>query len=95
MGAEERRTFAPSKTRSEAQRSCLRVSCQYLNRLLGKKGNTFHAAQSKPPFRRYTPDLTPARVRFVCHIQNLRAQVLRALALQRNLSEGELVCRNI
>lgn len=68
---------------NDAQRMHLRVSCQYIDKLLGEIEGIIRAPESKSPFPRYVDDLAPARTRVAEHyIQRIRAQLLRTLEWQ-------------
>lgn len=65
------------------QRNRLRVTCQYIDKLLGDVEHILHQATSQSPFPRYVVDVAPAQVRVVeDYIRQLRAQLLRALEWQ-------------
>lgn len=68
---------------NDPQQRHLRVTCQYIDKLLGDIESVLHAAASKSPFPRYVIDITPAQARVVeDHIRRLRSQLLRTLAWQ-------------
>lgn len=65
------------------QRNRLRVTCQYIDKLLSDVEHILHQATSQSPFPRYVVDVAPAQVRVVeDYIRQLRAQLLRALEWQ-------------
>jgi GTP-binding protein EngB required for normal cell division len=69
---------------NESQRLRLRVSCQYIDRLLTDVGNILHAATSPSPFAKYIVDISPTEARVLeDYIQRLRGQLLRSLAWQQ------------
>lgn len=68
---------------NDPQQRHLRVTCQYIDKLLGDIESVLHASASKSPFPRYVVDITPAQARVIeDHIRRLRAQLLRTLAWQ-------------
>ena len=72
----------PGELNNPQQRR-LRVTCQYIDKLLSDIEIVLHAAASKSPFPRYVVDITPAQSRVIeDHIHRLRAQLLRTLAWQ-------------
>lgn len=65
------------------QQRHLRVSCQYVDRLLSDIESVLHAAGSKSPFPRYVVDITPAQSEVIeDHIRRMRSQLVRTLAWQ-------------
>lgn len=68
---------------NNSQQRHLRVSCEYIDKLLSDMEHVLHSAASSSPFPRYVADLTPAQARVIeDHIGRLRSQLLRALAWQ-------------
>ncbi len=68
---------------NEPQQRHLRVSCQYVDRLLSDIESVLHAAASKSPFPRYVVDMTPAQSGVIEeHIHRVRSQLMRTLAWQ-------------
>ncbi|MGB8478510.1 MAG: dynamin family protein [Acidobacteriaceae bacterium] len=68
---------------NDPQRRRLRITCQYIDKLLGDIESVLHASASKSPFPRYVVDITPAQARVIeDHILRLRSQLLRTLAWQ-------------
>ena len=68
---------------NDPQQRRLRVTCQYIDKLLSDIESVLHAATSKSPFPRYVVDITPAQSRVIeDHIYRLRSQLLRTLAWQ-------------
>lgn len=66
-----------------AQKMHLRVSCEYIDKLLSDIEGIIRAPESKSPFPRYINDLAPAQTRVAEHyIQRIRAQLLRTLEWQ-------------
>jgi hypothetical protein len=69
---------------NEHQQSRLRVTCQYIDKLLSDMEDILHAATSSSPFPRYLVDLNPAQVRLIeDHIRRLRSQLLHSLKWQQ------------
>ncbi len=69
---------------NDPQQRRLRVTCQYIDKLLNDVEHVLHAATSPSPFPRYVVDITPAQTRAIeDHIRRLRSQLLRTLAWQR------------
>ncbi len=69
---------------NEHQKTRLRITCQYIDKLLSDVENILHAATSQSPFPRYIVDINPAQVRVIeDHLRRLRSQLLRAIAWQR------------
>jgi hypothetical protein len=69
---------------NDPQQRHLRVSCQYVDRLLSDIESVLHAAASKSPFPRYVVDVTPAQSEVIeDHIHRMRSQLLRTLAWQQ------------
>lgn len=68
---------------NDSQQRHLRVTCQYIDKLLSDIEHVLHAATSPSPFPRYVVDITPAQTRAIeDHIRRLRSQLLRTLAWQ-------------
>jgi GTP-binding protein EngB required for normal cell division len=76
MDAEEQRhNLNPS------QRRHLLTSCQYADKLLSEIESVLAASQSKSPFPRFKPDISPGQAKVVQdYISRMRAQLLRILA---------------
>jgi len=69
---------------NEHQRTRLRITCQYIDKLLRDIENILHAATSQSPFPRFIVDINPAQVRVIeDHIRRLRSQLLRTIAWQQ------------
>ena len=69
---------------NDPQQRHLRVSCQYVDRLLSDVESILHTAASKSPFPRYFVDVTPEQSGVIeDHIQRIRLQLMRTLAWQR------------
>ncbi|MGC2702421.1 MAG: dynamin family protein [Candidatus Acidiferrales bacterium] len=65
---------------NEFQAQRLRVTCQYIDKLLGEIENILNSAASKAAFPRYSPDVAPGQRRTIEHyIARVRAQLLRVL----------------
>lgn len=72
------RAAAPSLNEFQAQR--LRVTCQYIDKLLGEIEGILNSAASKAAFPRYAPDVAPCQRRTIeDYIARVRAQLLRVL----------------
>jgi hypothetical protein len=68
---------------NDPQRRHLRVTCQYIDKLLGEIESVLHASTSQSPFPRYVADIPPAPSRVIeDHIHRLRCQLLRTLVWQ-------------
>ena len=68
---------------NHSQQRRLRVTCEYIDKMLCDMENALHSAESQSPFPRHVADLTPAQARVIeDHIRRLRAQLLRVLAWQ-------------
>jgi GTP-binding protein EngB required for normal cell division len=66
------------------QKFRLRITCQYIDKLLGDLDHILHAATSPSPFPRYIVDITSAQVRVLeDHIRRFRSQLLRTIAWQQ------------
>lgn len=69
---------------NRSQRLHLRVSCEYIDKLLGEIEEIIRSPESKSPFPRYANDVSPAEIRVLEHyIRRLRTQLVRTLAWQR------------
>jgi GTP-binding protein EngB required for normal cell division len=69
---------------NEHQQSRLRITCQYIDKLLSDMEDILHAANSSSPFPRYTVDLNPAQIRLIeDHIRRLRSQLMHSLRWQQ------------
>ena len=68
---------------NESQRRHLLSSCQYADKLLAEIETTLAASQSKSPFPKCKPDLSPAQAKIIRdYIARMRSQLLRALDSQ-------------
>ena len=65
---------------NEFQAQRLRVTCEYIDKLLGEVGEILRVAESKAAFPRFISDITPPQSRTVeDYIARLRAQLARVL----------------
>lgn len=65
------------------QRRHLLTSCQYADKLLSEIESVLVASQSKSPFPRFKPDISPAQAKVVQdYIARMRAQIVRILESQ-------------
>lgn len=72
-----------SNALNAAQKLHLRVSCEYMDKMLKEIEGILHSAEGKSPFSRYQIDLSPAQGRVIeDYIRRFRSQILRALAWQ-------------
>jgi GTP-binding protein EngB required for normal cell division len=68
---------------NDAQKVRLRITCQYIDKLLADVADVLHAASSPSPFPRYIVDVGPAQIRVIeDHIRRFRSQLLRTIAWQ-------------
>jgi GTP-binding protein EngB required for normal cell division len=68
---------------NERQQTRLRITCQYIDKLLGDVEDILHAANARSPFSRYIVDINPAQIRVIeDHVGRLRSQLVRTLAWQ-------------
>jgi len=69
---------------NEKQKFRLRITCQYIDKLLGDLDHVLHAATSQSPFPRYIVDMTPAQIRVLeDYSRRFRSQLLRTIAWQQ------------
>jgi len=74
---------------NEHQKTRLRITCQYIDKLLRDIENILHAATSESPFPRFIIDINPAQVRVIeDHIRRLRSQLVRTIAWQQMKPEA-------
>jgi hypothetical protein len=67
-----------------SQQNRLRITCQYIDKLLSDVEDILHTATSQSPFPRYVVDISPAQIRVVeAHIRRLRSQLVRTIAWQQ------------
>jgi GTP-binding protein EngB required for normal cell division len=65
---------------NEFQARRLRVTCQYIDKLLGEIEEILHVTSSRAAFPRFSPDVAPARGRTIeDYVSRLRAQLVRVL----------------
>ena len=68
---------------NSSQRRHLLTSCQYADKLLSEIEATLVASQSKSPFPKFKPDISPAQAKVVQdYIARMRAQLVRILDSQ-------------
>jgi GTP-binding protein EngB required for normal cell division len=68
---------------NSSQRLHLLTSCQYADKLLSEIAATLVASQSKSPFPKFKPDISPAQAKVVQdYIARMRAQLVRILDSQ-------------
>jgi GTP-binding protein EngB required for normal cell division len=68
---------------NENQKFRLRITCQYIDKLLGDLEHVLHVAGSQSPFQRYIVDTTPAQIRVLeDYVRRFRSQLLRTIAWQ-------------
>ena len=69
---------------NESQQTRLRITCQYIDKLLSDIEDILHSATSQSPFPRYVVDINPAQIRVIeDHIRRLRSQLVRTIAWQQ------------
>ena len=74
---------------NEHQKTRLRITCQYIDKLLGDVEVILHATTSRSPFPRYIVDLNPAQVRIIeDHLGRLRSQLVSTIAWQHMKPEA-------
>lgn len=75
-------TRKPGKL-NEHQSTRLRITCQYIDKLLSDVADVLHAASSPSPFPRYVVDINPAQVRVLeDYIRRFRGQLVQTIAWQ-------------
>ena len=68
---------------NEHQKTRLRITCRYIDKLLSDVADILHAATSPSPFPRYIVDISPAQIRVLeDYIRRFRAQLVRTIAWQ-------------
>lgn len=68
---------------NEHQKSRLRITCQYIDKLLSDVEDILHAAISPSPFPRYIVDVSPAQIRVLeDYLRRLRSQLVRTINWQ-------------
>jgi GTP-binding protein EngB required for normal cell division len=66
-----------------SQQLHLLTSCQYADKLLGEIEGVLTAAESRSPFPRFQPDISPTQAKVVRdYIERIRSQILRILESQ-------------
>lgn len=69
---------------NDPQKLRLRITCEYVDKLLSDIENILHAATSQSPFPRYIVDMNPAQIRVIeDHVRRLRSQLVRTIAWQK------------
>lgn len=69
---------------NEFQARRVRVTCEYIDKLLGEVEEILHVTASKAAFPRFVPDVAPAQRRTIeDYLARLRAQLVRVLDGQR------------
>jgi GTP-binding protein EngB required for normal cell division len=77
---------APGLNESQARR--LRVTCQYIDKMLGDVEGVLNTAASKAAFPRYSPDIAPVQCRTIeDYLSRIRSQLVRVLEGQGIVSE--------
>ncbi len=70
----------PAESLNEFQANRLRITCQYIDKLLGDVEGILNASAAKAAFPRYSYDIPPAQRRTIeDYIARVRAQLLRVL----------------
>jgi GTP-binding protein EngB required for normal cell division len=65
---------------NESQVRRLRVTCQYIDKILGEVGEILNVSSSKAAFPHFSPDIAPAQRRTIeDYLARLRAQLVRVL----------------
>ncbi len=68
---------------NEYQKTRLRITCQYIDKLLSDVADILHAATSPSPFPRYIVDISPAQIRVLeDYIRRFRTQLVRTITWQ-------------
>lgn len=68
---------------NEHQKTRLRITCRYIDKLLGDVENILHAAESHSPFPHYVVDVNPAQIRVLeDYIRRFRSQLVQTIAWQ-------------
>ena len=69
---------------NEAQRLHLRVSCEYMDKMLQRIEDVLHSQESASPFSRFLIDISPAQGRVMeDYIRRFRSQLMRVFAWQQ------------
>jgi len=70
----------PRESLNPYQANRLRITCQYIDKLLGEIEEILNSANSKSPFPRYAADVLPAQRRTIGdYVARIRAQLVRIL----------------
>jgi len=68
---------------NDHQKTRLRITCQYIDKLLSDVADILHAATSPSPFPRYIVDVSPAQIRVLeDYIRRFRTQLVQTIAWQ-------------
>jgi GTP-binding protein EngB required for normal cell division len=68
---------------NEHQKTRLRITCQYIDKLLSDIADILHAATSPSQFPRYVVDISPAQIRVLeDYIRRFRTQLVQTMAWQ-------------
>jgi GTP-binding protein EngB required for normal cell division len=68
---------------NEHQKTRLRITCRYIDKLLSDIADILHAATSQSPFPRYGVDINPAQIRVLeDYIRRFRTQLVQTMAWQ-------------
>lgn len=68
---------------NEHHKTRLRITCQYIDKLLSDIADVLHAAASPSPFPRYVVDISPAQIRVLeDYIRRFRTQLVQTIAWQ-------------
>lgn len=68
---------------NEHHKTRLRITCQYIDKLLSDIADILHAAASPSPFPRYVVDISPAQIRVLeDYIRRFRTQLVQTIAWQ-------------
>jgi hypothetical protein len=81
--SEAKSSMHPRGSLNEYQARRLRVTCQYIDKLLGDMESMLNLSHSKTVFPRYSADVSPEQRRTIEeYIARLRAQIVRVLEAQ-------------
>lgn len=68
---------------NEYQKSRLRITCHYIDKLLADIGDVLHASTSESPFPQYIVDVNPAQIRVIeDYIRRFRSELVHAIRWQ-------------
>jgi GTP-binding protein EngB required for normal cell division len=74
---------------NEHHKTRLRITCQYIDKLLSDIADILHAAASPSPFPRYVVDISPAQIRVLeDYIRRFRTQLVQTIAWQNMKPES-------